>query len=99
MNSGGVGKKKEESISQAGDNKSVKPLNDFRERCMFDGSSVLVGSGLAENGEERRGEVGWRGAAPPRRLLRLCQGGHVVSLNKWNGWRCDGPDLTFTESA
>lgn len=64
--------KNKESISQAGDNKSVKALNNFRERCMFDGSSVPRGL------RERRGEAGPRG-------------GHLVSLNKSNGCRCDRP--------
>lgn len=56
------------SINQAGDNKSVKMLNNFREPCMFDHSSILVGSTQIllslKSRKEKRGKVGWRGAAP-----------------------------------
>lgn len=61
---------------------------------MFDHSSVLVGSARIllslKSRKEKRGKVGWRGAAPWR-FLHFCQGGHIVSLNEWNSWCCDKP--------
>lgn len=59
------------SINQAGDNKSVKLLNNSRGRCMLDGSSVLARSGLAEKEEKGKRDVVKSAGEErlPRRLL------------------------------
>lgn len=52
--------------------------------------------------KERREKVGWQVVAPLASLPAHSQDGHIVSLNKSNGWRCDKPAsvaFRFTESA
>lgn len=52
--------------------------------------------------KERGEKVGWRVAAPPPSFPAHSQDGHIVSLNKSNGWRCDkaaSVAFRFTQSA
>lgn len=52
--------------------------------------------------KERQEKVGWQVAAPLASFPAHSQDGHIVSLNKSNGWHCDKPAsvvFRFTESA
>lgn len=52
--------------------------------------------------KERQEKVGWQAPAPPASFSAHSQDGHIVSLNKSNGWHCDKPAsvvFRFTESA
>lgn len=52
--------------------------------------------------KERQEKVGWQVPAPLASFPAHSQHGHIVSLNKSNGWQCDKPAsvvLRFTESA
>lgn len=52
--------------------------------------------------KERQEKVGWQVLAPLMSFTAYSQDGHIVSLNKSNGWHCDKPAsvvFRFTESA
>lgn len=52
--------------------------------------------------KERQEKVGWQVLAPLESFPPHGQDGHIVSLNKSNGWHCDKPAsvvFRFTESA
>lgn len=103
------------AINQAEDNESVKMLNNFRKHCMFDHGfessmkahfllqMLPAEFGLQQkNKKERQENVGWQVPAPLASFPAHSQDGHIVSLNKSNGWHCDKKAsvvFRFTESA
>lgn len=104
------------AINQAEDNGSVKMLNYFKGHCVFDCSfdffvkahfllhTLHAEFGLnVKNKRERPTRESWLASSgSPVSFLAHSQDGHIVSLNKSNGWHCDKPAsvvFRFTESA